>query len=90
MVSERPACTHIEPLGHLAEPAGRVCEACSAMRSRWVHPRTYQECGGTRGCHSSPNRYVSKHARSKGHPVIASAGRAERWLYSYPDDALAD
>jgi NAD(P)H-dependent FMN reductase len=38
----------------------------------------------------APNRHASKHARSTGHPVIASAEDGERWLYCYPDDAFAE
>ena len=49
-----------------------------------------QACGGTRCCDSSPNRHASKHAKSSGHPVIASAEPGERWLYCYPDDAFVE
>ena len=38
----------------------------------------------------SPNRHTTKHAHASGHPVIASAEPGERWLYCYPDDALAE
>jgi Zn-finger in ubiquitin-hydrolases and other protein len=55
-----------------------------------VHLRTCQTCGITLCCDSSPNRHASKHARTSGHPVIASAESGERWLYCYPDDAFAE
>lgn len=58
--------------------------------SEWVHLRTCQECGGTRCCDSSPNRYPSKHAHAMKHPAIASAEPGERLLYCYPDDAFAE
>ena len=49
-----------------------------------------QQCGGTRCCDSSPNQHASKHARSSGHPVVASAEPGERWLYCYPDEGFAE
>jgi hypothetical protein len=55
-----------------------------------MHLRTCQECSGTCRCDDSPNRHATKHARSTGHPVIASAEPGERWLYCYPDDAFAE
>ncbi|MFB3854017.1 MAG: UBP-type zinc finger domain-containing protein [Vicinamibacterales bacterium] len=47
-------------------------------------------CGTTLCCDSSPNRHASKHARVSDHPVIASAEPGERWLYCFPDDAMAE
>jgi len=35
-------------------------------------------------------RHASKHPRSSGHPVAASAEEGERWLYRYYDDAFAE
>lgn len=84
------ACMHIEEITDVKLPAERVCEACVRMGSRWVHLRTCQACGHTGCCDSSPNRHASGHARSSGHPVIASAERGERWLYCYPDEAFAE
>jgi len=60
------------------------------LGSTWVHLRTCQECGVTLCCDNSPNRDATKYVRANGHPVIASAELAERWLYCYPDDAFAD
>jgi hypothetical protein len=90
MEPERGACTHIEALERVKTPAALVCDECVAKGSRWVHLRTCQTCGVTRCCDSSPNRHASAHARSSGHPVIASAEPGERWLYCYPDDAFAE
>ena len=90
MITERGGCSHIEAVETVRPPVARVCEECVKMGSRWVHLRTCQSCGGTRCCDSSPNRHASKHARSSGHPVIASAEEGERWLYCYPDDSFAE
>ena len=68
----------------------RECETCVKIGAQWVHLRTCQTCGVTLCCDSSPNRHASKHAQAAGHPVIASAEPAERWLYCYPDDAFAE
>lgn len=90
MTSERTGCTHIEAVGTVKFAAKRECDECVRTGSRWVHLRTCQTCGVTRCCDSSPNRHASRHARSSGHPVIASAEEGERWLYCYPDDAFAE
>jgi uncharacterized UBP type Zn finger protein len=87
---EAATCAHIDAIEKVKGPQRRECEDCVRSGSRWVHLRTCQECGGTRCCDDSPNRHASKHARSTHHPVIASAEPAERWLYCYPHDALAE
>jgi len=84
------ACPHIGEIENVRGPQRRECEDCVAIGGRWMHLRTCQECGGTRCCDSSPNRHASKHAKSSGHAVIASAEPGERWLYCYPDDAFAE
>jgi uncharacterized UBP type Zn finger protein len=85
-----PGCPHIEAVEDVKGPRRRECEDCVGMGARWVHLRTCQQCGGTRCCDDSPNRHATKHARSTRHPVIASAEPGERWLYCYPDDAVAE
>ena len=89
-MTEQAGCAHIAAVDAVKEPAKRECEECVKTGSRWVHLRTCQSCGGTRCCDSSPNKHASAHARSSGHPVIASAELGERWLYCYPDDAFAE
>ena len=84
------ACAHIEGIATITQPKRRVCEQCVAMGARWVHLRTCQTCGVTLCCDSSPNKHASKHARAKGHPVVASAEPEERWLYCFPDDSFAE
>lgn len=83
-------CVHLDAVERVKQPERRVCEECVKISSRWVQLRTCQECGGTRCCDSSPNKHASKHAAASGHPVIASAEPGERWLYCYPDDAMAE
>ena len=89
-MSSPAACAHIGAISSVKPPHRRVCEECIAIGARWLHLRTCQECGTTLCCDSSPNRHASKHARGSGHPVIASAEPGERWLYCYPDDAMAE
>ena len=83
-------CAHIGSVETVKGPQRRECEECVKTGSRWVHLRTCQQCGGTRCCDSSPNKHASKHAKSSGHPVIASAEPGERWLYCFNDDAFAE
>lgn len=83
-------CDHIDAVEDVKRPRKRECEECVKTGSRWMHLRTCQHCGVTLCCDSSPNRHATKHARSSGHPVVASAERGERWLYCYPDDAFAE
>ena len=84
------ACGHIENVGEVRHALANECEECVKIRSRWVHLRTCQTCGVTLCCDSSPNRHATKHARATAHPVVASAEPGERWLYCYPDDAIAE
>jgi hypothetical protein len=84
------ACAHIETITAVIPPQHRHCDECVKIRARWVHLRTCQACGATLCCDSSPNKHASAHARATSHPVIASAEPGERWLYCYPDDAIAE
>jgi hypothetical protein len=83
-------CDHIGAITTVKHPQRHVCEECIKIKAHWVHLRTCQHCGTTLCCDSSPNRHASAHAKTSGHPVIASAERGERWLYCYPDDAFAE
>jgi len=84
------ACDHLGAITEIKSPERRVCVTCVELGDGWVHLRTCQECGITLCCDSSPNQHATKHARSTGHPVIASAEPGERWLYAYPDDQVAE
>jgi len=83
-------CGHLAAIDTVKRPKRRQCDECVKIGARWVQLRTCQECGATLCCDSSPNRHASAHARTVAHPVIASAEPGERWLYCYPDDALAE
>jgi Zn-finger in ubiquitin-hydrolases and other protein len=83
-------CGHIAAIDHVRLPRRHVCEECVKIGGRWLHLRTCQACGATLCCDSSPNQHASAHAHVSKHPVIASAEPGERWLYCYPDDALAE
>jgi hypothetical protein len=84
------SCSHLDNITAVKPPAARRCEECVKTGAGWVHLRTCQSCGATLCCDSSPNQHATKHARSSGHPVVASAEPGERWLYCYPDDLMAE
>ena len=83
-------CAHITAITTIKHPAKHVCDECVKTGSRWLHLRTCQTCGTTLCCDDSPHRHASGHARSSGHPVIASAEPGERWLYCFPDEAFVE
>ena len=85
-----PKCAHITAVTTVKHAKTRECEECVKIKAQWVHLRICQNCGTTLCCDSSPNRHASAHAKTSGHPVIASAERGERWLYCYPDDAFVE
>ena len=83
-------CAHLAAIKAVKVATLRECSECMKIGDAWVHLRTCQECGATLCCDDSPNRHASKHARSIGHPVVASAEPGERWHYCYQDDAYAE
>ena len=84
------SCAHLKAIKKVVGPKRLECEECVKIGADWVHLRTCQQCGTTRCCDDSPNRHASKHARSAGHPVIASAEPGERWLYCFVDDSFVE
>jgi len=82
-------CADIGSVTEIKRAGKRLCEECVKIGAQWVHLRVCQTCGATLCCDSSPNQHASKHARTSGHPVIASAEPGERWLYCYRDDSFA-
>ena len=84
------ACKDISSIKDVRGPAKHECSECVKIASRWVHLRTCRACGVTLCCDSSPNQHMTKHARSTGHPVVASAEPGERWMYCYRDDAFVE
>lgn len=89
-MADTGSCVHLQAIRNVRGPKKHECDECVKTGDWWVHLRTCQECGGTHCCDSSPNKHASKHARTSGHAVIASAEPGERWLYCYPDDATAE
>ena len=83
-------CHHLEAISEIKHAKRRECSECIKIGSDWVHLRTCQTCGLTLCCDDSPNQHASKHAKSSGHPVIASAEPGERWLYCYPDELFVE
>ena len=89
-MSVRPTCAHIQAIDSVRLAEHLVCEACVPTGATWVHLRTCQACGVTLCCDSSPNRHARAHAAAMGHPVMASAEPGERWMFCFPDNALAE
>ncbi|MEP6593575.1 MAG: UBP-type zinc finger domain-containing protein [Acidobacteriota bacterium] len=83
-------CEHLAAIDAVKPATKHECEDCIKIGGTWVHLRTCQQCGVTRCCDSSPNRHATAHAKSSGHPVIASAEPGERWLYCYPDEEMVE
>jgi hypothetical protein len=83
-------CKHLSGITAIKHAQKRECAECVKIGAKWVHLRTCQECGVTLCCDSSLNRHASRHARTVGHPVVASSEPGERWLYCFPDDAFAE
>jgi monovalent cation:H+ antiporter-2, CPA2 family len=82
-----PACEHLALQG-AASPRSDGCADCLADGTGWVHLRVCATCGHVGCCDSSPHRHATRHARSTGHPVVASAEDGEHWAYCYEDEAV--
>ena len=82
-----PACDHLALAG-AASPGSDGCAECLAAGTGWVHLRVCATCGHVGCCDSSPHRHATGHARSTGHPVVASAEDGEHWAYCYEDEAV--
>jgi len=70
------------------KPSGDGCVECLATGGWWLHLRRCAECGHIGCCDSSPAQHASQHARSSGHPVIASFEPGEDWFYDYEQEAM--
>ena len=71
-----------------SKPSGEGCVECQAAGGWWLHLRRCTECGHIGCCDSSPAQHATHHARSTGHPVIASFEPGEDWFYDYEEDAM--
>ncbi len=83
-------CEHLAAIDAVKSASKHECADCVRTGGTWVHLRSCQQCGVTRCCDSSPNRHATAHAKSSGHPVVASAEPGERWLYCYPDEEMVE
>ena len=83
-------CSHLQDLHSIKTSKSHVCEECIKTGSRWVHLRVCQTCGATLCCDDSPNRHMTQHYHTSGHPVVASAERGEKWLWCYVDEQIAE
>lgn len=82
-------CSHLDAVSD-SPPSDDGCHECLQTASRWVHLRICQSCGHVGCCDSSPNRHVSAHNRSTGHPLIRSFEPDEDWWWCYPDQLFVD
>ena len=76
-------CTHLDTIKYTEVPEQRVCEACLAIGSTWVHLRLCTTCGMIACCDDSPNRHMTAHFHAE---------RGEDWFWCYVDEVavLAD
>jgi hypothetical protein len=79
-------CTHADAI-RAVPPPGSGCETCLETGDAWVHLRQCLTCGRTLCCDDSPNRHMSRHSRSDGHPIMRTAEPDEDWVYCFADDA---
>jgi hypothetical protein len=66
-----------------SKPSGDGCAECLSSRGWWLHLRRCAECGHIGCCDSSPGQHATSHAKTSGHPVIASFEPGEDWFYDY-------
>jgi len=81
------SCKHLDTA--VIQPVGEdenACEECVKTGSSWVHLRKCLTCGAVLCCDSSPNKHMSTHAKTEGHPVAISAEPGERWAWCYEDE----
>lgn len=79
-------CVHADAI-HAVPPPGSGCETCLEIGDAWVHLRQCLTCGRTLCCDDSPNRHMSRHSRSDGHPIMRTAEPDEDWVYCFADEA---
>jgi hypothetical protein len=66
-----------------SRPSGDGCVECLASSGWWLHLRRCAECGHIGCCDNSPGQHATRHAKTSGHPVIASFEPGEDWFYDY-------
>lgn len=83
-------CIDIENIKTLKFAKVHVCETCVKTWDSWLHLRTCQSCGITLCCDSSPNKHMTAHFHSTGHPAVISAEAGERWLWCYQHEVFVE
>jgi hypothetical protein len=71
-------------------PSGSGCVECEAQQGWWFHLRRCATCGHVGCCDNSPGQHATAHAKTTGHPMIASFEPGERWFYDYRDEQMYD
>ncbi|KJK59443.1 UBP-type zinc finger domain-containing protein [Saccharothrix sp. ST-888] len=67
-----------------AQPSGDGCLECLAADGPgwWLHLRRCAACGRIGCCDSSPSQHATNHARTAGHPLLASFEPGEAWFWN--------
>lgn len=67
-----------------AAPSGTGCADCLSGDGPgwWFHLRRCAQCGHIGCCDSSPSQHATGHARTAGHPILASFEPGEDWFYN--------
>jgi len=78
-----------DPIDCTVDELETVEVVATMVGGRWVHLRRCLTCDHVGCCDSSPARHASAHARTIGHPVVASAEPGEHWRWCYLDEVGA-
>lgn len=78
-------CSHARQTGVVYPGQRRVCAACLADGTQWVHLRVCMTCGYVGCCDSSPGRHARRHFDEVGHPVVMSWEPGEDWAWCFVD-----
>ena len=82
-------CTHLDTVEFLEPPAAiEGCEECLATGGSWVHLRMCHVCGHIACCDSSPNRHMTAHHATTGHPIMRSVEPGEDWSWCFEDQLM--
>ena len=81
------SCARLETMEYDEIPAVRVCAACIAMGSTWVHLRLCTQCGTMRT--SFAEGPATAHFHATGHPIIPCTRLGEDWFWCYVDELTA-
>ncbi len=84
--------TDIPGIDPSVPPSGSGCVECLDADGPgwWLNLRRCAQCGHVGCCDSSPSQHASAHARTQGHPIIASFEPDESWFWSFDLDAAVE